>query len=403
MAIEKLSTTKILRISKPGKYNDGNGLYLQVTKNLVKSWVFRYQMDGHEHYMGLGSIYAVDIKGARKKAQKARECLARKTDPLQERATVVAKDKKRNERNKTFDECATEYIELHKHGWKSIKHLKQWESSINTYASPYFGQVFVREISTALILQALEPIWVTKTETASRLRERIERILSWATIGDYRDGENPARWDGHLQELLPKPSRIKIVRHHPSIPYQEMSGFFKLLNAERSIVARALEFTIFTACRTSEALRVKWQEIDFAQRVWTVPAERMKGGRVHRVPLAEAPLEILGALKGLHPDWVFPNLRRGLPYCETAMFALLRKMKRPGITVHGFRSAFRVWAAEQTNYPKEVLEMALAHKQATIVEEAYQRSDLFGRRQALMQDWAGWCIRPHSPPDPQPR
>jgi integrase len=218
-------------------------------------------------------------------------------------------------------------------------------------------------------------------------------VLSWATIHGYRDGDNPARWNGHLQELLPKPSRIKIIRHYPSMRYQEMGDFFSLLKAQESIVARALEFTILTVCRTSEALRARWREIDLQSKIWTIPAERMKNRRMHRIPLSDAALRILSALKGLHQDWVLPNLKRGKPFSETAMFELLRKMNRSDVTVHGFRSTFRVWAAETTDYPRELAEMALAHKQATAVEEAYQRSDLFGRRQALMQDWADWCVR----------
>ncbi|MCL2643890.1 MAG: integrase arm-type DNA-binding domain-containing protein [Betaproteobacteria bacterium] len=394
MAIEKLTASKVARISKPGKYSDGNGLYLQVTKSFVKSWVFRYQTNGKEHYMGLGPLHAVDIKEAREKARKARACLSRKVDPLQERMMITIKREKMEgfiEYSKTFDECVIEYIAHHKHGWKSAKHLKQWENSLRTYVSPNFGKMLVREITTVLVLKVLEPIWAIKTETASRLRERIERVLSWATICGYREGDNPARWNGHLQELLPKPSRIKIVRHYPSIPYQEIGEFFRLLNAEESIVARVLEFTIITVCRTSEALYARWQEMDLARCVWIIPGDRMKNGRMHRVPLTDAALKTLGMLKGLHPDWVFPNLKRGKPYCETVMFNLLRRMKRPGITVHGFRSTFRVWAAERTSYPWEIAEMALAHRQAKAVEEAYQRSDLFERRQALMQDWADWC------------
>jgi len=393
MAIEKLNTSKVSRISRRGKYSDGNGLYLQVTRTLVKSWVFRYQIGGKEHYMGLGPLHAVTLKEAREKAQKARACLVRKIDPLQDHATILSTKKEINEENKTFDECIIAYIAQHKNEWKSIKHLKQWENSLRTYASPYIGQLSIRKISTALILQVLEPIWIIKTETASRLRERIERVLSWAAIYGYREVDNPARWNGHLQELLPRPSRIKDVRHYPSIPYQEIGDFFRLLNAEKSIVARALEFTILTACRTSEALYAKWQEIDFTKNVWRIPAERMKNGRRHRVPLSEATLEILNTLQGLHPEWVFPNLKTRKPFCESAMFSLLRKMKRPDITVHGFRSSFRVWAAEKA-YPKELAEMTLAHKQASSIEEAYQRSDLFRQRQVLMQDWSDWCTRP---------
>jgi len=391
MAIEKLTASKVARISKPGKYGDGNGLYLQVTKTLVKSWVFRFQMNGIEHYMGLGPLHAVNIREAREEAHKIRACLVRKIDPFQYRKTIVAMNKSNNKHDKTFDECVIEYIAHHKHGWKNIKHLKQWENSLRTYASPYIGKMFVRTMTTAHVLEILEPIWATKTETASRLRERIERVLSWAAVCGYREGDNPARWNGHLQELLPKPSRIKIICHHPSIPYQEIGEFFRRLNAQKNIGARALEFTILTACRTSEALYARWQEIDFQQRIWIIPGERTKNRRPHRVPLTDAALKILHALQGEHPDWVFPNRERNRPNHESIMLDLLRKMNRFDITVHGFRSTFRVWAAEK-GYPRELAELALAHKLASVVEEAYQRSDLFERRRVLMQDWSDWCV-----------
>lgn len=396
MAIEKLTASKIARISKPGKYGDGNGLYLQITKGFVKSWVFRYQIKGVEHYMGLGPLYAVDVKEAREAACKARACLARGGNPLMERAAILLEKKNLEENNKNFDECVVEYIAHHKHEWKSKKHLKQWESSLNTYVSPYFGKMDVREIKTALILRVLEPIWATKTETASRVRERIERVLSWATVHGYREGDNPARWDGHLQELLAKPSRIKTVRHHSSMPYQEIGMFFRRLNAQESIRAKALAFTILTASRTSEALYARWQEIDFARRIWIIPERRMKNSRPHRVPLAEAALQILHALKGLHPDWVFPNMKKKPHnlYYGSAMLELLKKMGYADITVHGFRSTFRVWAAEKTDYPREIVEIALAHKQATATEEAYRRTDFFELRQALMRDWGEWLLHP---------
>ncbi|MDR2014332.1 MAG: tyrosine-type recombinase/integrase [Azoarcus sp.] len=401
MAIEKLSAPRVGRISKPGKYGDGGGLYLQVTRTLVKSWIFRYEVNGSERYMGLGPLHTVDLKQAREEARKARTCLARKADPLQERARIAVENTERIEFSgrKTFDECATEYIAHHKNGWKSAKHLKQWESSLKTYASPYIGKRFVHEINTALVLQMLKPIWFKKTKTASRLRERIERVLSWATICRHRTGDNPARWNGHLQEILPKPSRIKIVKHHPSMPCQEIRAFFEKLDTRESLGARALAFTILTACRTSEALHAKWQEIDFARRIWTIPAEKMKNGKTHRVPLADAALRILHTLEGSHPVWVFPSPRRNRngPIYEGAMFDLLRKMNRPDITVHGFRSTFRVWAAEKTSYAREIVEMALAHKLASAVERAYQRSDLFELRRVLMQDWARWCVDSPSP------
>jgi len=296
-----------------------------------------------------------------------------------------------NKCSKTFNQCVVEYIAHHKNGWKSIKHLKQWESSLSTYALPHLGEMPADEINTALVLQVLKPIWFKKTETASRLRERIERVLSWATVCGYRTGDNPARWNGHLQEVLPRPSRIKTVRHHSAMAYQEIKEFFGRLNIQEGIGARALEFTILTACRTTEVLHARWQEIDFARRIWTVPAMRMKNGKRHRVPLSDAALTTLHALEG-NPKWVFPNLKQDGPIYEAVMFEQLRRMNRPDITVHGFRATFRIWAAERTGYAREIAEMALSHKQTSAVERAYQRSDLFELRRALMQDWADWVL-----------
>ncbi|MDR2015241.1 MAG: site-specific integrase, partial [Azoarcus sp.] len=354
----------------------------------------RYQINGVEHYKGLGSLHSVGLNQARKLARRARASLAAEADPLQEQQEYTSVDTEKieiSECNKSFDECAEEYISHRKHEWKSDKHHKQWGSSLCTYASPYFGKMFVREITLANVLQALIPIWITKTETASRVRERIERVLSWATVCGFRSGENPARWTGHLEEILAKPSRLKKVRHYPSLPYQEIRAFYRLLNAQQGSVARALEFLILTVCRTSEVLRARWQEIDFAGRIWVVPPERIKNGKQHRVPLTDAALKILHAQEGQHPDLVFPSPKKGSPFCDCILFTLLRRMERPDITAHGFRSTFRVWVAEQTHYPRELAEMALSHKQPSAVEEAYQRSDLFERRRVLMQDWSNFC------------
>ena len=385
--IEKLTASKVARISKPGRYGDGGRLYLQISKSGVKSWVLRYEIAGSEHYMGLGPLHEVDIRQARERAREARACLASGRDPLRERRAMI---REASEARKTFDECATAYIAIHKSGWKSDKHRKQWESSLQSYVSPHFGDRDVREITTAHVLSVLEPIWTTKVVTASRLRERIERVLSWAAMRGFREAANPARWDGHMQELLPKPSRIRAVRHHLAMAYQEIGAFFNLLEMAPGIGARALAFTILTACRTGETLAAKWDEIDLAQRVWIIPAARMKSGRPHHVPLSDAALGILKSVRGRHPTWVFPNSKGGRLY-GSVMLDVLKKMNCHGMTVHGFRSSFRVWVAERTAYPREMAELALAHRAGSSVEEAYQRSDLFERRQALMQDWAIWC------------
>lgn len=389
--IEKLTALKVARIAKPGKYGDGKGLYLQVTKRLAKSWVFRYERNGAEHFMGLGALHTVGLAEAREEARKARVLLFQGIDPLQTRQAAIAKNKAATANNKTFNECVIEYIASHREAWKNEKHQQQWENTLQTYASPHFGKLYVRQITTPLVLKALEPIWKTKTETASRLRERIERVLSWATTSGYREGENPARWHGHLQELLPKPSRLKKVKHHLSMEYQKIGEFFKVLKTESGLAARALELTILTACRTSEVRNARWEEFDFVKQVWVIPAERMKIAREHRVPLVGASLGLLEKLKSEGSPWVFPGGKEDLPLSNMAMLQLLRRMGCVGVTVHGFRSTFRIWAAEQTDYPKELAELALAHTVGSAVEEAYQRSDLFERRRALMSDWAEWC------------
>ncbi|MDR2261398.1 MAG: integrase arm-type DNA-binding domain-containing protein [Azoarcus sp.] len=389
--VEKLTALKVTRISKAGKHSDGKGLYLQVTRQLVKSWIFRYERDGIEHYMGMGPVHSVSLAEAREEARKARLLLQQGIDPLQHKAEVTAKNKAVKASNKIFQECMVEYIENHKESWRSEKHRKQWEATLLAYACPHFGKMNVRLINTALVLQVLEPIWKKKTETASRLRERIERILSWAATKGYREGENPARWHGHLEEILPKPAKIKKGKHYPSLPYMQMGAFWRLLRLEKGIAARALEFTILTACRTGEVIFAKWDEFDFAVKIWVIPAERMKAHKEHRVPLVDEMLVILNRMKGLDPVWVFPGAKNGKPISNMAMLNVLERMQRTDITVHGFRSTFRVWAAEQTHYPKELPELALAHSVGTAVENAYQRSDLFELRRAVMKDWADWC------------
>lgn len=394
--IERLTALKVTKLSKPGRYADGKGLYLQITKALVKSWIFRYERDGKERYMGLGAIHSVGLADAREEARKARALLSRGKDPLEARNAELMASKAERASNLDFNSCAAEYIKSHQEAWKNDKHRKQWEATLRTYASPHFGRLHVRRIDTPLILKALQPIWKTKTETASRVRERIERVLSWAALRGYREGENPARWHGHLEELLPKPAKLKKVQHHPALPYRQVGQFIADLRAQPGIGARALELTVLTACRTSEVLGAKWTEIDFKARVWVIPGERMKNGKEHRVPLVDAVLDILKRLQGFDPVMVFPGAKEDKTLSTMTMLAVLRRMIRGDLTVHGFRSTFRDWAAEMTEYPKELAELSLAHTIGNAVENAYRRSDLFERRRGLMEDWAAWCavVRP---------
>lgn len=397
--IEKLTALKVARLSNPGRYADGKGLYLQITKALVKSWIFRYERDGKERYMGLGATHTVGLAEARELAREARVCLTQGKDPLEVRNALIVANKAEQLSNLDFDRCAAEYIKSHQDAWKNEKHKKQWETSLSTYVSPHIGRLYVRRIDTPLVLKVLQPIWKTKTETASRIRERMERVLSWAARQGYREGDNPARWHGHLEELLPKPAKLKKVKHHPALPYREAGAFLAQLRLQKGIGARALELTILTASRTGEVLGAKWDEIDFKAKIWIVPPERMKNGKEHRVPLVDAAVELLKKLRGLHSVLVFPGAREDTTLSSMSMLTVLRRMNRQDLTVHGFRSTFRDWAAEMTQYPKELAEISLAHTVGNAVENAYRRSDLFERRRALMQDWAAWCAVDQ--PDPE--
>lgn len=385
----KLTARRVASIAKTGFHADGGGLYLQVTKNGGRSWVFRFQKNGRSRWMGLGSTQIISLHEARERALEARKLLLEGKDPIDtRRATRLAE-----EGAVTFKEAAERYIDSHKAGWKNKKHAAQWNSTLETYVYGVFGDMSVSAVDTGMTLKALEPIWTTKPETASRVRGRIEAILDWATARGYRTGDNPARWRGHLQSLLPKTERLKKVRHHPSLPYDELADFMVELRRQGGVAARALEFTILSGARTGEIIGATWDEVDLSATVWTVPAERMKGGREHRVPLSNRTLEILQAMAEEHDaeGYVFPGARKGRPLSNMAMLAALKRMGRSDLTVHGFRSTFRDWTAERTAYPRDVCEMALAHAIGDKVEAAYRRGDLFEKRRRLMTEWAGFC------------
>jgi integrase len=342
--------------------------------------------------MGLGPVHAVSLAHAREMARDARRSLIDGIDPLQARRDALENNIARKSHEMTFAQCVMEYIHEHRHACRSEKHKKQWLSSLRTYVLPHIGKTGISRIDTAAVLKVLKPLWTVKTETASRIRGRIERVLSWAATLGFREGDNPARWRGHLEELLPEPSKIKKIQHHPAMLYRQVGEFYRLLEAQKGIAPKALRLVILAACRTSEALEAKWAEIDLAQGIWTIPGERMKNGREHRIPLSDEVLRLLQSLAGLSPDWVFPSAKRvGRPLSGAALRAVLCRMGCADVTVHGFRSSFRVWAAERTDCPREIAELALAHTPGTAVEKAYQRSDLAERRRALMRDWASWC------------
>ncbi len=399
---QRLSALQVSKLTKPGLYGDGGGLTLQITPTGAKSWLFRYMVAGKPFGMGLGPTHTVSLAEARQKALDARKLLIDGINPLaakkqnQIAATLAAA------KMMSFDQCAEAYILAHKAGWKNAKHGDQWTNTLNTYASPVFGHLPVAEIDTGLVVKCLAPIWESKTETASRVRGRIESVLGWATTSGYRTGENPARWKGHLENLLATISKSSRTKNHPSLPWQRIAAFMSALRAREGVSARAVEFAILTACRSGEVRGARWSEFDTAGKLWTIPAERMKAKREHQVPLSDAALALLESMtKDDDADVVFAGTK-SQPLSDMSLTAVIRRMngdEKPvwvdangeGITVHGFRSTFRMWAAETTNYPREVAEHALAHQLPDAVERAYQRGSQFAKRAALMAEWAVYC------------
>jgi integrase len=319
-------------------------------------------------------------------------------DPIDSRRSERADAAARAGLN-TFGEVADAYIAAHEVSWRNSKHRQQWRNTLDTYAAPIIGKLPVAKVDVGVVMRVLEPIWLDKTETASRLRGRIESVLDYAAARGWRTGENPARWRGHLDHLLAKPGRVAKVEHHAALPWREIGGFMAQLAAEEGVAALSLRFVILTAARTGEAIGARWSEIDMQAAIWTVPAERMKAGREHRVPLSDAALDVLRGAAKLrkitHPDApVFPGRNGAVPLSNMALLMLLRRMERADLTAHGFRSTFRDWCAESTNYPREVAEAAPAHTLKDKTEAAYQRGDMMEKRRRLMAEWATFCSRP---------
>jgi integrase len=392
--VAKLSAAAVKNAMRRGYYSDGGGLYLQVGATGSKSWVFRYKA-GKLYEMGLGPLHTVGLAEARTRARQCREHRLDGLDPLAARKAARMQAKLDAAKAMSFAACAEGYIAAHKPAWRNAKHRDQWSNTLRCYVEPVFGPLPVQAIDTALVLKAIEPIWNEKPETASRVRGRIEAILDWATARGFRQGENPARWRGHLDKLLPKKSKVRRVEHHAALPYPEIAIFIAELRQQAGVAARALEFAILTASRTGEVMGARWDEFDRSDRLWTVPAGRMKSGKEHRVPLSDAALAVLEDLHKLrHGDYVFEGGRTSQPISNMAMTMTLRRMERGELTVHGFRSTFRDWAAERTGFPSEVAEMALAHTISDKVEAAYRRGDLFQKRRQLMDAWARFCTAP---------
>ncbi len=404
--LQNLSALAVGRVKKKGLYADGGGLYLQVGPTGNKAWLFRFMRHGKAQAMGLGALHSVSLGDARVKAGDCRKLLAAGHNPLDAKRTELTQARLAAAKGTTFEACAKAYIEAHKASWRQERHAKQWNQALTKHAHPILGKLPVQAIDTALVMKVLEPIWQKKTETGKRLRGRIECILDWAKVREYRQGENPARWRGHLENLLARPSKLIKVEHFAALPYTKINGFLQSLDSQPGLAAQALKLVIFTACRSNEALGAEWDEIDFEKKVWAIPAERMKGGKEHRIPLTPPALAVLKELKRDRDSikltdeepspYVFPSPKGNTFLSNIAMLALLKRMKRKDITVHGFRSSFRDWAAEETSFPREVAEAALAHAIQSRVEAAYRRSDLFEKRLLLMESWARYCQKSHS-------
>jgi integrase len=380
----------------PGMYADGAGLYLRVTPEGARNWVLRYMLDRKPRWMGLGPLSLYGLADARMRALDARRKRHDGIDPIEARRAERTRQRLEAAKAITFKQCAQSYIASHRASWRNAKHQYQWNQTLEQFVYPEIGSLPVQAVNTTLVLKVLEPIWTTKPETASRVRQRIENILDSAKARGYRDGENPARWRGHLDNVLPARSRVREVDHLAALPYAELPTFLSNLRTRPAVAARALEFLILTAARTGEVIGARWNEIDLLDRVWIVPTARMKAHREHRVPLSPGALVIVEEMQAARQaddrnSYVFPGPKPGTPLSNMALLMLLRRMGIKDLTVHGFRATFKTWASERTSFQNEIAEAALAHIIGDKVEQAYRRGDLFDKRRRLMQQWTTFC------------
>lgn len=389
---KELSALEVGRLTKAGHHAVGGvaGLYLYVLETGARSWVLRTMVGTKRKHMGLGGFPEVPLAKAREKARAAKEQIDQGIDPIMQRLAIASSLKAQQASQKTFKQAALAYIEAHGEGWKNPKHRAQWSATLETYAYPHIGDLLVQDVGQDHVLKVLEPIWKTKTETATRLRGRIESVLDWATVRKYRSGDNPARWKGHLDKLLPAPGKIQKVEHHRALPAAEMVELMKALRGREGLAARALEFAILCASRSGEVRGARWDEIDFVTAIWIIPAHRMKAKKEHRVPLSTQAIKVLKSLpKKADVDLVFSS-EGGKPLSDMALTAVLRRMEVDAVP-HGFRSTFRDWAGELTNHPRDIAEQALAHVLDNKVEAAYRRGDALEKRRKMMQEWADYC------------
>lgn len=390
----ELSALEVRRLTAPGRWSVGgvDGLALQVTSPDARSWVLRVTAAGKQRELGLGSFPSVTLTEARERARSLRAQLSSGQDPVAERQAARSAAAAERAAQQTFETLAGQYIAQHASGWKNSKHTAQWTATLKTYVEPVIGNLLVRDITTAHVIKILDPIWLTKTETATRVRSRLELVLDFAAARGLREGPNPARWRGNLDAALPKPARVAKVQHHPAVPVADVAAVMIRLRRQQGMGARALEFAVLTAARSGEIRGATWAELDLEKALWTVPAARMKAGREHRVPLTAPALALLAALpKGKADEPVFAAPRGGM-LSDMTLSAVMRRMALDAVP-HGFRSTFRDWAAECTDYPAEVAEMALAHAVGDKVEAAYRRGDLFEKRRQMMDDWAAFLVK----------
>jgi integrase len=392
---KELGALAVSRLNEPGRHMVGHvaGLALQVAPSGARSWILRAVVGGKRRDIGLGAYPAVSLKEAHEKAQAKRREIEAGIDPVLARKEAASRLRSAQALEITFTDAAKRFIDAKSHEWKNAKHGDQWKNTLTEYAYPVLGKMMVRHIAREHVLQVLEPIWTTKTETASRVRGRIENILDWSRVHGYRTGDNPAAWRGNLDHLLSRPSKTKQVRNHPALPIDDMGDFMQRLRATDTTAARCLEFVVLTAARSGEARDATWTEIDLTKGVWRVPAERMKAKKEHRVPLSKAAIELLNKMPRLNDcDLVFPSDKKKA-LSDMALLEILRRAKLPA-TPHGFRSTFRDWASERTNHPRELAEVALAHVNGDASEAAYWRGDVLERRRRLMSDWAEFIAKP---------
>lgn len=362
-------------------------MHLWVKPSLQRSWVLRVVVGSIRKDMGLGGYPDVTLAGARESARRARDMIIQGVNPIEQRKQARALLMAEQAKSKTFEECAAAFMEDRGEEWRNPKHRQQWKNTLQTYAYPFMGRLYVRDIGLPHVLEALQPIWKTKTETAVRVRGRIETVLDWAAVRGYRSGENPARWKGHLDQILSKPSKVRKVEHHGAVPVDDVVTFMERLRKAPGMGARALEFAILTAARSGEVRGALWSEIDLKAELWTVPADRMKAGKEHRVPLFKQAVQLLQQLERIEGvDVVFPGAK-SQPLSDMSLSAVMRRMKVDAVP-HGFRSTFRDWASERTNFPNHLAEMALAHAIENKVEAAYRRGELLAKRLEMMQAWA---------------